>query len=147
MTNMWKFEILIIIFNSAFIDLLSPSNIMNSHCLLCICLLLQMKSQQIYYFFKIFLHFFIVLMYFQEGWWNDDVIWHHMKKRKVIHYTWNTSHMYQYINNLWVICSLHGNEVPCSLFIYSCNKSPVVWVLHLIRIMNIRISLLILQLP
>ena len=35
-------------------------------------------------------------------------------------------------------------EVPWFLFIYSCSRKPAVWILHLIRIKNFRISLLFL---
>ena len=28
-----------------------------------------------------------------------------------IHYTWSTSHMYQYVNSLWIICSVQFSSV------------------------------------
>lgn len=111
MTNVWKFEVLITIVNSAFIDLPSTSNISfdwNSHCLLRICLLLQMKSQQIYSGNSLYMKYKSYVPICKQS--MDYLL-----------VTWNGGSLF---------------------FIYSCSKKPAVRILHLFRIMNIRISLL-----
>ena len=78
MMNIWKFKMLIIIVNSAFIDLPSPSTII-------------MK----------FPLFALYLFIFANEITADLFL--------AICCTWSTSHLYQYVNNLWIICSLHGD--------------------------------------
>lgn len=110
MTNIWKSTMLIIIVNSAFIDLPSPSNIITK------------------FLFALYLFTFVNEI-------RTDLF-------LAIHYTWNTSHMYQYVNNRGLFVTYMEMEVPCSLFIYSCSKKPAVQILHVIGIINIAVYLL-----
>ena len=113
MMNIWKFKMLIIVVNSAFIDLPSPSNIIMKFPLFALYLFISAN--------EITADLFLAICC-----------------------TWSTSHLYQYVNNLWIICSLHGNGSSMFFlsFIHVAGSLPCEF--HTVRIMNIRISLLFL---